>query len=47
MRPISLEFQAFGPYKDAEVINFEQLAQNGLFLISGETGSGKTMIRTP
>jgi DNA repair exonuclease SbcCD ATPase subunit len=44
MHPISLEFQAFGPYKGHETINFRDLAQNGLFLICGETGSGKTMI---
>ncbi|MBR0130531.1 MAG: SMC family ATPase, partial [Firmicutes bacterium] len=44
MHPISLEFQAFGPYKGHETINFKDLAQDGLFLICGETGSGKTMI---
>ena len=44
MHPIHLEFQAFGPYKGHESISFHDLAQNGLFLICGETGSGKTMI---
>ena len=44
MRPISLEFQAFGPYKGHEVIDFCDLSSKGLFLICGETGSGKTMI---
>ncbi len=44
MRPISVEFQAFGPYKDKELVDFEKLAKKGLFLICGETGSGKTMI---
>ena len=44
MRPISVEFQAFGPYKGTETINFDLLSQNGPFLICGETGSGKTMI---
>jgi len=44
MHPISLEFQAFGPYKGHESISFSDLAQDGLFLICGETGSGKTMI---
>lgn len=44
MRPIRLEFQAFGPYKGKEVVDFEQLSSQGLFLICGETGSGKTMI---
>lgn len=44
MRPISLEFQAFGPYAGHEIINFEELSSKGLFLICGETGSGKTMM---
>lgn len=44
MHPISLEFQAFGPYKGYESIDFSNLSRNGLFLICGETGSGKTMI---
>ena len=42
MKPLRLEFQAFGPYKDREVIDFEDLAKYGLFLIKGPTGSGKT-----
>lgn len=44
MKPIKLEFQALGPYKGYEIIDFEKLSNNGLFLICGETGSGKTMI---
>lgn len=44
MHPVSLEFQAFGPYKGKEFISFNDLARDGLFLICGETGSGKTMI---
>lgn len=44
MKPLKLEFQAFGPYKGHEVINFAQLESDKLFLICGETGSGKTMI---
>ncbi len=44
MRPILVEFQAFGPYKGFESIDFEKLSKDGLFLICGETGSGKTMI---
>ena len=44
MRPICIEFQAFGPYPDYEMVNFDDLASRGLFLICGETGSGKTMI---
>ncbi len=44
MRPISVELQAFGPFKGHEFVDFEKLAKDGVFLIDGETGSGKTMI---
>lgn len=44
MRPISLELQAFGPYRDRVFIDFEPLYKGGLFLISGVTGSGKTSL---
>jgi len=44
MRPLSLEFQAFGPYAGKEQIDFEDLTRKGLLLICGDTGSGKTMI---
>lgn len=35
---------AFGPYKNKEVIDFKQLQDHQLFVISGPTGSGKTTI---
>lgn len=44
MRPIRLEMQAFGPYKGREVIDFAKLSEDGIFLIKGPTGSGKTSI---
>jgi len=44
MKPISVEFQAFGPYEKKEYIDFESIYKAGLFLIDGKTGSGKTMI---
>ena len=44
MKPLLLEFQAFGPYAGKESINFEDLSDKGLLLICGDTGSGKTMI---
>ena len=44
MRPLSLEFQAFGPYAGKEHIDFAELTSKGLLLICGDTGSGKTMI---
>lgn len=44
MRPLSLELEAFGPFRDKVHIDFESLHEGGLFLISGVTGSGKTSI---
>ncbi|MBT2581401.1 SMC family ATPase [Planococcus sp. ISL-109] len=44
MKPIKLTLTAFGPYRDSEEINFEDLEGNRLFVISGSTGSGKTSI---
>ena len=44
MRPILVEFQAFGPYAGYEKVDFEKLASKGLFLICGKTGIGKTMV---
>ena len=44
MRPISLTMQAFGPYPGRIRIDFDALYQQGIFLVTGETGSGKTMI---
>jgi len=44
MKPIKLTMTAFGPYKNAEVIDFNELKGNRLFVISGSTGAGKTTI---
>ena len=43
MRPIRLEMSAFGSYAEKTVIDFSKIA-NGLFLITGDTGAGKTTI---
>ena len=43
MRPLQLSMQAFGSYGEHTVIDFERPNQN-LFLISGDTGSGKSTI---
>lgn len=44
MKPISVRFKCFGPYKKEMFVDFEELEKNGLFLICGETGAGKTTI---
>ncbi len=44
MRPMKLTLSAFGPYADVTVIDMERLTSGGLYLITGDTGAGKTMI---
>lgn len=44
MKPLKLKMNAFGSYADETVLDFSQLGGNGLYLITGETGSGKTTI---
>ncbi|MFS0724219.1 AAA family ATPase [Paenibacillus sp. 1P07SE] len=44
MRPLQLTMTAFGPYKDREVIDFTELRHHRLFVVSGNTGAGKTSI---
>ncbi|WP_274308150.1 AAA family ATPase [Solibacillus daqui] len=44
MKPLKLSMTAFGPYKDKEVIDFTQLHEHGIFVVSGSTGAGKTTI---
>ena len=44
MKPILLKMTAFGPYKNEEVIDFTKLQERKLFVISGQTGAGKTTI---
>ena len=44
MRPLKLKMNAFGPYASLEEVNFEELGEKGLFLITGNTGAGKTTI---
>ena len=44
MKPINLTLCAFGPYKDKVQIDFEKIGKNGIFLITGDTGAGKTTI---
>ena len=44
MRPVTLEMSAFGPYAGTEKIDFDKLGTEGLYLITGDTGAGKTTI---
>ena len=44
MRPLKLVMSAFGPYATQTVIDFSKLGEQGLYLITGDTGAGKTVI---
>ena len=45
MKPIKLIISAFGPYAGLmPPIEFDKFEDKGLFLISGDTGAGKTTI---
>ena len=44
MRPITLTMSAFGPYAGETVIRFDDFGKSGLYLITGDTGAGKTML---
>ena len=44
MKPHQLSIEAFGPYAERVAIDFDALSGEGLFLIHGSTGAGKTFL---
>ena len=44
MRPIKLTISAFGPYAGTQELALNKLGDRGLYLITGDTGAGKTTI---
>lgn len=44
MRPNKLTISAFGPYAGRIELDMDKLGLSGLYLITGDTGAGKTMI---
>ena len=44
MKLLKLTINAFGPFVDKTVIHFDEFGNNGLFLVTGDTGAGKTTI---
>ena len=44
MRPVKLTIAGFGPYAGVQELDFEALGEKGLYLITGDTGAGKTTI---
>lgn len=44
MRPLYIKISAFGPYAGEVDIDMSKLGESGLYLITGDTGAGKTTI---
>lgn len=44
MKPIKITISGWGPYKGEVTVDFTQFGEQGLFLITGPTGAGKTTV---
>lgn len=44
MRPLKLTISGFGPYAGTQVIDFRAFGKSGIYLITGDTGAGKTTV---
>ncbi|WP_213814870.1 AAA family ATPase [Glaciihabitans sp. dw_435] len=44
MKILSLRIAGFGPYKDEQLVDFQRFDADGIFLITGKTGAGKSSI---
>lgn len=44
MRPLKITMSAFGPYAGEVTLDMQKLGKSGIYLITGDTGAGKTTI---
>ena len=44
MKPLKLTMSAFGPYAGETSIDFSRMGESGIYLITGDTGAGKTTV---
>ena len=44
MRPLKITMSAFGPYAGEVTLDMQKLGKSGIYLITGDTGSGKTTV---